>query len=56
VYDFSYTFGMSKVTIQQITVNLPKFKEVRGDHSLAEFAETTGIKPDMLSKIERGGS
>lgn len=45
---------MSKVTIEQVKVNPLKFKEVRGELSLAEFAENIGIKPDMLSKIERG--
>ena len=45
---------MSNVTIEKVSVNLLKFKEVRGDLSLAEFADNTGVKPDMLSKIERG--
>jgi transcriptional regulator with XRE-family HTH domain len=45
---------MSKVTIEKVKVNPVKFKELRGDMSLAEFSENIGIKPDMLSKIERG--
>jgi hypothetical protein len=45
---------MSNVTIEKVVVNLPKFREVRGDLTLADFAETIDIKADMYSKIERG--
>jgi transcriptional regulator with XRE-family HTH domain len=45
---------MSTTTIENVKVNLPKFKALRGNQSLAEFAEKNGLKPDMYSKIERG--
>lgn len=45
---------MNQKTIETVEVNLPKFKEVRGDMSLSEFAELVGYKVDMVSKIERG--
>lgn len=45
---------MSDITITQVKVNYPKFKQLRGDRSLSEHAATVGITPDMLSKIERG--
>jgi transcriptional regulator with XRE-family HTH domain len=45
---------MSSVTIEKVSLNIPKFKEVRGALSLEQYAEKTGFKPDMLSKIERG--
>lgn len=54
VYQFAYTNCMSRQTIEKVHVNLTKFKEARGEQSLAEFAETTGFNADMLSKIERG--
>lgn len=45
---------MSTVTVEKVKVNVPKFRELRGEKSLSEYAEKLGIKPDMLSKIERG--
>lgn len=54
MYYFAYTNGMSNVTIERIKVNFPKFRELRGNLSLEKYAEKTGMKPDMLSKIERG--
>lgn len=45
---------MSTTTIERVKVNFPKFRELRGDLSLEKYAEKTGLKPDMLSKIERG--
>lgn len=45
---------MSTVTIEKVRVNFPKFRELRGEMSLEKYAEKTGLKPDMLSKIERG--
>jgi hypothetical protein len=45
---------MSTTTIKAIKVNFPKFREVRGDKSLVEHAETIGLTPDMWYKIERG--
>lgn len=45
---------MSTVTIEEVRVNYPKFRELRGDVPLDKYAEKTGLKPDMLSKIERG--
>lgn len=45
---------MSNVTIEKVKVNFPKFRQLRGEDSLAEYAVKTGLKPDMLSKIERG--
>lgn len=54
VYQFAYTFCMSTVTIEKVRVNFPKFRELRGEMSLEKYAEKTGLKPDMLSKIERG--
>lgn len=54
VYDFTYTNCMSQITIEQIKVNLPKFRQVRGGKTLKEYSAITGINADMLSKIERG--
>ena len=45
---------MSTITIKEVRVNLPKFRELRGEMTLKKYAEKTGLKPDMLSKIERG--
>lgn len=45
---------MSSTTIERVTVNVPKFRQIRGDLSLAEHAEKVGLSPDMASKIERG--
>ena len=45
---------MSQVTIEKVTVNLPKFRQVRGDLTFEEHSENIGLKPDMLRKIERG--
>lgn len=45
---------MSEVTITQVKVNYPKFKQLRGDQSVEEHAEKVGFKPDMVRKIERG--
>jgi transcriptional regulator with XRE-family HTH domain len=45
---------MSFETIEKVTVKRDKFRQLRGDLGRAEFAEKLGIKPDMLSKIERG--
>lgn len=45
---------MSCETVERVKVNLPKFKQVRGDRTRAEFAEITGISEQMLYKIERG--
>lgn len=54
MYEFGYTNGMSNVTITEVKVNYPKFRQLRGEKSLEEHAEIVGLKPDMLSKIERG--
>lgn len=45
---------MSITTIEDVKVNVPKFKQIRGEQSLREFAENVGVKADMYSKIERG--
>lgn len=45
---------MSSVTIEKVTVNPRKFREIRGDRSHKEFAEITGVSAQMLDKIERG--
>lgn len=43
---------------EQVTINIvfnpEKVRAVRGVDSLSQFAEKTGIKLDLLSKIERG--
>lgn len=54
MYELGHTFCMSDVKITQVKVNYPKFKQLRGGLSLAEHSENVGLKPDMLSKIERG--
>lgn len=45
---------MSETTIERVSLNTAKFKQVRGDTPLAEHAEKIGLSIDMLSKIERG--
>ena len=45
---------MSVEVTPKIVFNPDKVRAVRGQDSLTQFAEKTGIKVDLLSKIERG--
>ena len=45
---------MSLQITTTIAFNPEKVRAVRGNTSLSQFAEKTGVKPDLLSKIERG--
>ena len=45
---------MSADTTTVIAFNPNKVRAVRGNESLSQFAEKTGVKIDLLSKIERG--
>ena len=45
---------MSQETIERVRVNIPKFKQIRGERTHDEFSQITGVKPQMLYLIEKG--
>lgn len=45
---------MSCETIERVTVNIGKFKQIRGGETQEEFARRAGISVQMLRLIEKG--
>ena len=45
---------MTQETIERVKVNVPKFKQIRGERTREEFAEITGVSVQMLQLIETG--
>lgn len=45
---------MSQETIERVRVNIPKFKQIRGERTVHDFSEITGVSPQMLVLIEKG--
>ena len=45
---------MSCETIEQVRVNIGKFKQIRGGETQEEFAKRAGVSVQMLRLIEKG--